>query len=147
MLESVPTSFLAGKVRKWSLPVVRVPSGAGTPHLKRLLLPQGELAQFYDADEGIRYIAMIQLRAGNSRGNHYHKIKQEFLYVLEGEVLLIVEDIQTQARASLLLQGGDVAFIETNIAHVLQILQPGHAIEFSSSRFDPADIYRVTLAS
>ncbi|HWX21245.1 MAG TPA: cupin domain-containing protein [Candidatus Binatia bacterium] len=145
MLEPVSTTFLAGKVRQWSLPVVQAPSGADAPRLKRLLLPQGELAQFYDGEEGIRYIAMIQLRPGNPRGNHYHKVKQEFLYLMEGEVLLLVEDLETRQRASVPLHGGDLAFIPTRIAHALQVLQPGFAVEFSAARFDPADIYRMML--
>jgi len=137
--------FLGGKVCTWSLPVVEPGTGAGAPRLKRLLLLQGELAQFYDGPEGIRYIASIQLRPGHPRGNHYHKVKQEFLYVIEGEAVLIVQDMETEARVSIPLRGGDLAFIQTGVGHALQVAGPGLAVEFSAARFDPDDIHRVNL--
>jgi hypothetical protein len=58
------SSFLNGKVLKRSLPELHLPLGPDAPVLKRLMLPQGELAQFYDAEEGIRYLAFIELRPG-----------------------------------------------------------------------------------
>src|SRR5207244_7219783 len=77
ILESMTEStFLSGKVLRRSLPVVQPASGSGAPSLKRLLLPQGELAQFYDGEEPIRYLAYIELRPGVVRGNHYHKVKE-----------------------------------------------------------------------
>ena len=140
------SSFLDGKVLKRTLPVFQLPLGPDVPNLRRLPLPQGELAQFYNADEGIRYIAFIELLPGQARGNHYHKVKEELVYVIRGEVLLRVADVHSQARASVDLRAGDLAVIRTGIAHALQPAEPGQAIEFSTSRFDPADIhqFRVT---
>jgi hypothetical protein len=66
--------------------------------------------------------------------------------VIRGAVLLSVADIDTKARASLALQAGDLAVIRTGIAHALRTVQAGQAIEFSSSRFDPADIHPFPLA-
>jgi mannose-6-phosphate isomerase-like protein (cupin superfamily) len=140
-------AFLGGKVLCQSLPCVRPPIGPEVPNLKRLLLPQGELAQIYDAAEGIRYLAMIELKDGNTRGNHYHRTKEEFVYVLQGEVLLVVEDIETRAREQVPLQAGDLAFIQTHVAHALRIPRPGLALEFSKARFDAADIVKYPLDS
>ena len=139
------STFLSGKVFKRSLPVVQPPS-SDNPPLKRLLLPQGELAQFYDADQPIRYLAYIELQAASVRGNHYHKVKEEWIYLIQGAVLLLVEDIESKAKASVALEAGDIAFILPGIAHALQTVQPGHAIEFSQARFDLADIHRFALA-
>src|SRR5258705_6781662 len=66
------TSLLSGKVTRQSLPILQPPTAPGSPVLKRLKLPQGELAQFYDGEPGIQYIAYIELLPGNPRGNHYH---------------------------------------------------------------------------
>jgi mannose-6-phosphate isomerase-like protein (cupin superfamily) len=140
------SAFLNGKVLKRSLPVLELPLGPEAPRLKRLFFPQGELAQFYDGDEGIRYMAFIELLPGQVRGNHYHKVKEELVYVIRGEVLLSVEDIDSKARASLALRAGDLAVIQTGIAHALQTVEPGQAIEFSTSRFDAADIHRFPLS-
>lgn len=137
--------ILGGKVAKRALPLIKPPAGQGTPALKRLALAQGELAQFYDGEEGIRYAAFIEFLAGTPRGNHYHKIKEEFIYIIRGEVLLHVEDIASKEKKFLPLTPGDLVKISTGIAHALEIAEPGFAIEFSTSRFDPADNYRYAL--
>ena len=99
-------TYLAGKVSKQSLPVLQAPAGGEAPRLKRLLLPQGELAQFYDADEPIRYMAWVEIRPGCARGNHYHKVKKEFLFVIQGELCLVVQDVRTRrARLGAIARG------------------------------------------
>src|SRR5213075_842031 len=124
------TQLLSGKVVKQSLPILQPPTGPGSPVLKRLKLPQGELAQFYDGDPGIRYIAYIELLPGNPRGNHYHNHKPEWIYLLNGELSLVVEDIGTKERAALTMSAGDIVKISTAVAHALQIVKAGQAIEF-----------------
>jgi uncharacterized RmlC-like cupin family protein len=113
--------------------------------LKRLLLPQGELAQFYDGNDPIHYIAFIELKAGTQRGNHFHKQKFEWIYVLTGEFLLRAEDVETHERQSLTVRGGDLLNIRPGLAHVLDIHQSGQAIEFSPARFDQGDTYRYVV--
>ena len=139
------TKYLAGKVVKWPLPLITSRPGPEAPALKRLLLPQGELAQVHDSEEGIRYLAFIETRSGSVRGNHYHKIKEERIYVLQGELLVLVEDVETKARASVRLQTGDLLLIETGIAHLMRTIEPGQAIEFSKARFNPADSFPFSL--
>ena len=138
-------TLLGGKVKKQAVPIVQPSSIPDSLTLKRLMLPQGELTQFYDGDEGIRYIAQIELQAGSIRGNHYHKIKKEWVYMMSGEVTLIVEDLESEARESVQLNAGDLAFIQTGVIHALQVIKSGQAIEFSTARFDSADIYRHKL--
>jgi len=133
---------LSGRVRKWSLPVVKPGPEADVFLLKRLVLAQGELAQVYDADDGIRYIACIELTAGSVRGNHFHKIKAEWVYVLSGHADLVVKDIGSGEAAVLKLAKGDLAFIATSVAHALRVTGAGEAIEFSPARFNPGDTYR-----
>jgi uncharacterized RmlC-like cupin family protein len=139
------TPFLSARVIKESLPILQPPTAPGSPTLKRLKLPQGELAQFYDGDSGIRYIAYIELLPGSPRGNHYHNSKEEWTYLLTGELSLVVEDIVSKERASLTMSAGDIVRIPTGIAHTLQITSPGQAIEFSTARFDATDIHRYVL--
>src|ERR1041384_3574955 len=133
-------TFLAGRVVKRTLPLLSAPPSPEAPRLKRLMLPQGELAHFYDGPEGIQYLAFLDLRAGTVRGNHYHKVKHELLYLISGEVLLVVQDLESKDRASLSLQAGDLATIPTGIAHAIETRHAGHAIEFSPARFDAADV-------
>jgi mannose-6-phosphate isomerase-like protein (cupin superfamily) len=134
------SSLLAGKVLKHSLPVL-TPNGPQEANLKRLQLPQGELAQFYNGEEGMRYIAFIALQPGGLRGNHYHKTKQEWMYLIEGEVELLVEDVASQKRESVLLQTGDLTRIAPGVAHALRTIKAGQAVEFSPNCYERGDVY------
>ena len=137
--------YLGGKVVKSSLPVITGRPGPDAPALKRLVLPQGELGQIHDSDEGIRYMAVLELRAGSVRGNHYHKVKEERVYVLQGELSVLLQDLQTNERASVSLRTGDLLLIPTGIAHVMRTVEPGQAIEFAPTRFNAADIFPFPL--
>jgi mannose-6-phosphate isomerase-like protein (cupin superfamily) len=137
MIESM---FLNGKVIKRSLAVIQGRPARDAPRLKRLLLAQGELAQIYDGDEGIRYLAFVELRKGAVRGNHYHQVKDEVIYVIQGEILLVVEDIVTKQRESFTLQTGDLAVIPVGIAHGFRTIVGGQGMEWSMTRFDAVDI-------
>jgi mannose-6-phosphate isomerase-like protein (cupin superfamily) len=138
------SSYLNGRVLKWSLPVIEGNPPADAPRLKRLALAQGELAHFSDGEK-IDYIAFVELRLGGTRGNHYHQKKEEAVYVIRGEMVLFVQDIQTRERTSLTLQAGDLAVVPIRIAHAYQTTQPGDAVEFSKARFDAADVHRYPL--
>ena len=139
-------TFLGGKVIKRSLPTFQPPLEADIPVTKRLLLAQGELAQIHDGEEGIRYLAAVQLVSGTTRGNHYHRRKQEWVYLITGAVQLVVEDVETKARAALPMVIGDLVYISPNIAHTFVVQQDRVAVEFSPVRFDADDTSRYVLA-
>jgi quercetin dioxygenase-like cupin family protein len=139
----VEQELLKGKVRVWNLPQVQ--PGPNELLQKRVMLPQGELAQFYDGEEGMRYIASIELKQGTVRGNHYHKIKREYVYILSGRVSFVSLDLETDAREEIELAGGSLAFIEPGIVHALDVKENGLAVEFSPNRFDASDTYREKL--
>jgi hypothetical protein len=142
----VETRYVSGKVRKLSLPLIEGAPAPESPLLKRLLLPQGELAQLHDDDDHpIHYIAFIELRAGTVRGNHYHLVKEEFIYVFRGLATLHVGAIDSGERASFPMAAGDLAFIPTRIAHALCVEESGQGVEFSSTRFNNADTHRHVL--
>jgi hypothetical protein len=130
---------LDGRVRKLSLPVIEGRPGPDAPLLKRLALPQGELAQFWDGQQGIHYLAMMELKAGVVRGNHYHRRKREWVYVICGEVDLFVAEPGGGRRVCLKLGPGDLGLIEPEVVHAYKVLSPGYAVEFSPQPFDPAD--------
>ena len=139
------SNFLNDRVIKRTLTVINGRPAADAPRLKRLLLAQGELAQVYDDPEGIRYLAFVELRKDAIRGNHYHQVKDEAIYVIQGEILLVVEDIATRERASFPLMTGDLAVIPVRIAHGFRTIQAGQAVEWSTNRFDPGDICQYQL--
>ena len=137
--------YFGGRLRKRSLPVFNgsPPPEAAAP--KRLLLAQGELANFYDHPEGIRYLAFLELRAGAIRGNHFHRKKLEHLYLISGRLLLAAKENADGELISLQLEAGDLATIEPGICHAFEPGEAGQAIEFSPGMFDSADIYKVRV--
>jgi UDP-2-acetamido-2,6-beta-L-arabino-hexul-4-ose reductase len=139
------TSFLNGRVIKRTLAVIQGRPGSDAPNLKRLLLAQGELAQVHNAETGIRYLACIELRSGAVRGNHYHEAKEEAIYVINGEVLLVVEDIVSKERASFPLKTGELALIPVRIGHAFRTIVAGQGVEWSPGMFDPADSFTYPL--
>lgn len=136
---------LQGKVSVESLPALTPPFPPDAPRRKRLSLPQGELASFHDGEPGMRYIAGIVLQPGSVRGNHYHEAKNERLYVVAGELDLVLEDVDTGERETVRLGPGDLACIPPRVAHALRVVQAGYAIEFSPEAFDAADTFRRPL--
>src|SRR5262245_17799687 len=139
------TAIFGGKVRKRSLPVYHGSPPAGSSGPKRLILPQGELSNIYDAEEGLKYAALIEMRLGRVRGNHVHRVKEELVYVISGRLELLVRETLKGEAVKLELLPGDLAFISAGIAHAIKPLETGLAIEFSKARFDPSDAERVEL--
>jgi dTDP-4-dehydrorhamnose 3,5-epimerase-like enzyme len=135
-------TLLEGKVVRRRLPELQPGPASTEVSLKRLTLPQGELAQFHDSDEPMRYMASIELKSGTVRGNHYHKIKREYVYVVSGEIRLALQDLETNVREVLEISAGDLILIQPGVVHALEIKKDGMAIEFSPNRFDPKDTYR-----
>jgi mannose-6-phosphate isomerase-like protein (cupin superfamily) len=138
------TVYLDGHASTWTLPVFNAPP-KNAPGLKRLLLPQGELAQFHDGAEGMRYLAFVELVADAVRGNHYHLHKPEWIYVIRGALTLTLESIATKSRVNVEMRTGDLAFIHTGVAHALRTRESGQAVEFSPVPFDAADVFRYPL--
>jgi mannose-6-phosphate isomerase-like protein (cupin superfamily) len=134
-------TFLDGQVIRDRLPVIqgRPAPGQVLPPLKRLLLPQGELAQIQNGEPGIQYLAWIDLPEGGIRGNHVHQRKKESIYVIAGELQVYLEDLATGARAECLMQAGDRIYIPPGIAHALKPVRAGHALEFAPDPLDPTD--------
>lgn len=139
------SSFLSGKVIKHSLPLLPVPVAPDSPNLKRLALPQGELAQFCNGPEPIRYIAYVELRPATTRGNHFHRVKQEWFYLIHGELTLALQNTDSGEFGSFEMRAGDLVVIPPGIAHAFICTSEGGAVEFSPALFDPADSYRFEL--
>lgn len=136
---------LGGKVILKTLPVLEGSPGPAGPDRRHLKLPQGDLIQLHNSAQPVHYLALIQLRSGGVRGNHYHIRKQEHVYVLEGEIALIVEDLDGAGRETLTVRAGDLVFLPPRVAHALCTVHPGWAVEFTPAPLDPADSYRHSL--
>lgn len=149
MPAQVEDVLFEGRVKRTPLPLLSPGPEAALVPVKRLALSQGELCQLFTSNgslEGLRYLAAIEFRAGQPRGNHYHLLKNEWVYVITGSVELAVRDRQSSVLARLELKAGDLVYIAPEVEHLLTPATDGWGLEFSSSAFDPKDTYRAGIA-
>ena len=88
-------------------------------------------------------MALVELRVGGIRGNHFHRVKLEYFYLISGKLLVVAED--GGERVEIEVHPGDLITIETGVAHAMKPLEPGYAIEFSPALFDSEDVERVKI--
>lgn len=104
-------------------------------HSTRRRDERGFLVDFLKADElkgkdkkfGQIYFITFE-KAGAIRGNHYHSTKKEWFVVGQGKILVILEDVKTKVRESIILDGDDDRYvrlsISENVAHTMVNLTP-----------------------
>lgn len=127
------------KVQLRRLPVTSapIPPGGG-----RIQSPAGELAQVLNGDI-YRFLAYLEFRpdASKPRGNHYHAIKTESLYLISGRVRAVYQDVESGERTEAVLEAGDLVTVHPNCAHVYYALEFSQAVEVANEMYDPADTY------
>lgn len=135
------TQFMGGRVTRWRSRVYEGRPPADAPVLKRISLPQGELGQIFDGDEAWRYLAWLEMRPGTVRGNHYHERKREYLYSIDCELRAVFVDRATGERETATLEPGDLLYVPPGLAHALETVKGGYAIEMTPERLDLADSF------
>ena len=105
--------------------------------LKRVLLEKGELAQIYNSVEPIHLIAYVSFPTETIRGGHYHLYRTENFYIIQGSMLLALQDLESQELIYIEVNSGDSVLIKPKIAHAIKAITEGHGIEFSQEQFSP----------
>jgi mannose-6-phosphate isomerase-like protein (cupin superfamily) len=137
-------SYFGGKV--WIKPLIVTDQPATRADVQaRLKFPNGELAVLGDGKTAIHHLSYVELKEAMPRGNHYHKLRHEYFYLISGDAEMVFEDIATKEQSGTLLRPGDLVYIKPEIAHVFVPRQEGHAIEYAAEIFDAADVYRYPL--
>lgn len=133
-------SYFTGRALVKSLPVTDQAANRSEV-CSRISSPRGDLAVLTDGAIPIRHLAYIELRPSMIRGNHFHKLRHEYCYLISGEVVLTLEDVTSGEKVTVPMQAGDMAQIPPGIAHAFNPTVPGHAVEFAAESFDIADVY------
>lgn len=129
-------------VRRLPDVVPPIPDGGG-----RIVTGAGELAQIVNG-EAFRYLAFLEFQPDPTapRGNHFHAVKTEHLYIVDGLVRATYRDLDTDETAEVELTGGDLVVVQPRCAHAYVALEHSHAVEFSPLGYDPADTIAYVLA-
>jgi mannose-6-phosphate isomerase-like protein (cupin superfamily) len=133
-------SFFGGRATVKTLLVTDTPASRAEI-VARLQSPRGEMAVLTDGTIPLRHLSYLEFRPAMFRGNHFHKLRHEYFYLIQGELTLVMADLASGERASVQMRTGDLAYITPGIAHVLNPATPGHAVEYAAEPFDLSDVY------
>ena len=109
---------------------------------KRWTEKKGEFVQISYMQE-IWHLACFELNKGFTRGSHFHKIKDEFFYVVKGRLRAVFLDMDTSLREEHILERGDKLRVEPRCAHIFYGLEDSLVVEYSSQKYDKEDGYPV----
>ncbi|MDI9569607.1 MAG: hypothetical protein QM278_02545 [Pseudomonadota bacterium] len=129
--------------------VESLPVGGPDAAERRIFSDKGEMAQIVNrTDAAIRQIVYWDIdsaRTGADRGHHYHRKKTDRMYVIAGEVELLLEDPRTGARETVALQAGERVRILPGVAHAVRSRIRAQVLEYGPDPYDPADTYPYRL--
>jgi mannose-6-phosphate isomerase-like protein (cupin superfamily) len=122
--------------------ITTLPTGGADEAERRLFSSKGELAQIINGTMNIQHLVYWDLdspRSGQTRGNHYHKVKIDRCYVLTGELEVTVMDRQTLEREILTVKDGDCITIAPGVVHSFRSKGYAQALELLPTPYDAAD--------
>ena len=85
--------------------------------------------------ESVRHTGIIVSKAGVRRGNHYHEISTEYIYMLRGKLRWISKDVKQEDSPveEVVLEEGDLLINPPYMAHALVMLEDTEILEMSTS--------------
>jgi len=92
---------------------------------------RGAIFDILDGVE-IKHVGIITSRAGAVRGNHYHKIATQYLYVLEGRVEVTNKDLKGVSSTVIIEKGDLIAHRPTQI-HTIKSLGDSTVLVLTTS--------------
>jgi mannose-6-phosphate isomerase-like protein (cupin superfamily) len=86
----------------------------------------------------------IETKAGQVRGNHYHKFTEELFFIISGEIDIMIDHQHTGAHMEFRATKGDVFLIEPYELHTFHCRTSCQWINMLSSKLDQnqPDFYR-----
>lgn len=108
---------------------------------------QGASACVFHNGEPIKYIGYVEFAPNRSRGNHYHKKKNEYMCIVRGNMRaqFIVPE-KCNEPIELELSEGDLILVKAGCAHSYISENGAAAVEYSSERFEKADTYKYSFS-
>ncbi len=108
----------------------------------RIRMPAGEAAPVFNGGPW-RFISVLEFLPGTGlwRGNHWHAVKREHLYVISGRVLGVFEDIDSGERLEAELEAGTTVVVEPRCAHAFRERGEARVLECAPQPFDPTDAF------
>eukprot|EP01098_Paradermamoeba_levis_P003650 TRINITY_DN1638_c0_g1_i1.p1 TRINITY_DN1638_c0_g1~~TRINITY_DN1638_c0_g1_i1.p1 ORF type:complete len:112 (-),score=17.10 TRINITY_DN1638_c0_g1_i1:34-369(-) len=91
--------------------------------------------------ESLRHLLYWDLQVGQDRGHHFHS-REQWWYVISGEMLLAVEDVETKQREVFTMKTGMRVTIGGKIAHAVRGIEKCQVIESNGNEvYDSNDTF------
>ena len=122
-----------------------LPSAGDHDAERRFFSVKGEMAQILNRpNESYRHLVYWDLdtpHTGQERGHHYHARKEEFFYILAGELELMLEALDKNEKLIVPVEAGQRISIQPNTAHAFRSKNYAQVLEYSPHPYDPADTH------
>jgi mannose-6-phosphate isomerase-like protein (cupin superfamily) len=125
--------------------IAQLPIGGNNNLERRIFSEKGERAQILNrADEGFKQLVYWELdstKPDQERGHHCHERRIERIYVLTGELELLLKDIESSDSEKVIIKAGNRVTISPRIAHAYRSLMYSQVLEYSPEPYDSTDTY------
>lgn len=103
-----------------------------------------ERRKIVDITDTVKFF-QIANREGLRLGNHYHKCTNELFYVIEGELVFKLEDVETKNKQEYLVEPGSSIKIPLYVAHLVIAEPRSKFVASVQPVFDPNDLNKYTI--
>lgn len=124
--------------------IEKIPPTKEVQGVKRWEEEKGEFVQIAYQEE-MHHLALFEIRKGFSRGNHYHRKKEEIFYVFYGKVRALFMDMESLQKEERVLEKGERIRIKPLCGHFFYGLEDTLVVEYSPQVYEEDDRYKISL--
>ncbi len=124
--------------------IEKIPPAKEVQGAKRWEEEKGEFVQVAYQEE-IHHLALFEIRKGFSRGDHYHRKKEEIFYVFYGKVRALFMDMESLQKEERVLEKGERIRIKPLCGHFFYAMEDALLVEYSPQVYEEDDHYKISL--
>ncbi len=124
--------------------IEKIPPAKEVQGAKRWEEEKGEFVQVAYQEE-IHHLALFEIRKGFSRGDHYHRKKEEIFYVFYGKVRALFMDMESLQKEERVLEKGERIRIKPLCGHFFYAMEDALLVEYSPQVYEEDDRYKISL--
>ncbi len=124
--------------------IERLPNTKEVLGAKRWEEERGEFVQVSYQEE-FQHLALFEIRKGFSRGNHYHRKKEEIFYIFYGKLRTLFMDMETLQKEERVLEKGVKIRIQPLCGHIFYGLEDTLVVEYSPQVYENEDSHKIDL--
>lgn len=105
--------------------------------LNQVLKPahSDDRGDIYDlVEDAVDHVGLITFKQGVTRGSHYHKVSIQYSYVLEGQIKLVLKDVDGSNPRETVLGPGSLSKIPPNTIHTYTALSDAKMLDITTLR-------------